>query len=144
MAKILRFDEFASTEANGEAFFKYLEYIGSLLISPDLNFVKLYEVLTGEKLDNVTNSAFLIAGLPSVPLKAIEDAKDQIIVDPEPSLVIKTELEDDEVKASGCFHGIFKKFRGNGSKKKFWSKWFGKKKKDKFMAKETKVAENEV
>lgn len=140
--KILKFDEFASTEANGEAFFKYLEYIGSVLISPDLNFIELYEVLTGGKLDvNIgTNFAFSFADLPLVPLKAVEVAKDQIVVDPEPLMVIEAELEDDEVKTSGCFCGIFKRFLGNGSKKKFWSKWFGKKeKKEKFVAKETKV-----
>ena len=137
---ILKFDEFASTEANGETFYKYMEYLATVLISPDLNFVELYEVLAGEKLDigdKINNNSDLsFTGLPLAPLKAGEGLKVQddieiidIIEEPKPELVVEVELEDDdEEKVSGCFSGILKRFRGGG-KKKFWSGWFGKKKK---------------
>ena len=139
MEKIKKFDEFVSTEANIGSFYLYLEYLAEVLVSPDLNLMELYEVLSGFKPDGdklITNSFCSFTDNP----KAIDkepkgDDIDLIdIIEPVSLLVV----EADEEKPVGCFSGILNIFRRNGKK---WGGWFSKKKKEKTVRvfKETAV-----
>lgn len=123
MEKIKKFDEYCGTEANGASFYGYLEYIGGILISKELNIVELYEVLTGLKFDGekklIENSVSLIGDE--------EEAEDKVFQKME--LIEIADEKEEEEKKSGCFGGLWKRICGEKKKKKkkFWSGWFQKK-----------------